>query len=39
MWSVDVELISGCLDSLDRGSWGQVIAAIEILADRGPQLG
>lgn len=39
MWSVDVELIGGWLDSLDRGSWRQVIAAIEILADRGPQLG
>lgn len=39
MWSVDVQLISGWLDSLDRGSWRQVIAAIEILADRGPQLG
>lgn len=39
MWRVDVELISDWLDSLDRGSWKQVIAAIEVLADRGPQLG
>jgi len=29
MWSVDVDLIRGWRDSLDRGSWRQVIAAIE----------
>lgn len=39
MWSVDVELIEGWLNSLDDNSWKQVIAAIELFADRGPQLG
>lgn len=39
MWRVDVELIEEWLDSLDQDSWKQVIAAIGLLADRGPQLG
>lgn len=39
MWSVDIELIAGWLASLDQGSREQVIAAIELLEDRGPQLG
>lgn len=39
MWSIDVELIEPWLDSLDDGSWKQVMAAIGILEDRGPQLG
>jgi len=39
MWSVDIELIAGWLSSLDEGSREQVIAAIELLEDRGPQLG
>lgn len=39
MWSVDIELIEGWLASLDQGSQEQVVAAIELLEDRGPQLG
>ena len=39
MWSVDVTLIENWLDSLDAASWKQVIAAIEVLRDFGPQLG
>lgn len=39
MWSVDIELIAGWLASLDEGSREQVVAAIELLEDRGPQLG
>ncbi|MFX0540039.1 type II toxin-antitoxin system RelE/ParE family toxin [Ornithinimicrobium sp. Y1847] len=39
MWSVDIELIAGWLASLDQGSREQVVAAIELLEDRGPQLG
>lgn len=35
----DVGLVEDWLDSLDRNSWKQVIAAIELLAERGPQLG
>lgn len=39
MWSADIELIAGWLASLDDGSREQVVAAIELLEDRGPQLG
>jgi Uncharacterized protein conserved in bacteria len=39
MWSVDVELVEGWLDALDSNSWEQVMAAIELLAELGPQLG
>lgn len=39
MWSVDIELIAGWLASLDDDSRAQVVAAIELLEDRGPQLG
>lgn len=39
MWSVDVELIEDWLDSLDRSSWKQVMAAIEVLREFGPSLG
>lgn len=39
MWSVDIELIAGWLASLDQGSREQVVAAIELLEERGPQLG
>lgn len=39
VWSVDIEPISGWLASLDDGSREQVVAAIELLEDRGPQLG
>lgn len=39
MWSVDIELVAGWLASLDQDSQEQVVAAIELLEDRGPQLG
>lgn len=39
MWSVDIELIAGWLVTLDDDSREQVVAAIELLEDRGPQLG
>jgi hypothetical protein len=39
MWSVDIELIAGWLALLDDDSRAQVVAAIELLEDRGPQLG
>jgi hypothetical protein len=39
MWDVDIELIGGWLDSLDGDSREQVIAAIELLEEHGPQLG
>lgn len=39
MWSVDIELIAGWLHSLDQDSLEQVVAAIELLEERGPQLG
>ncbi|MBP2375978.1 hypothetical protein [Paeniglutamicibacter psychrophenolicus] len=39
MWSVDLELIAGWLVSLDVDSREQVIAAIQLVEDRGPQLG
>lgn len=39
MWSVDIELIAEWLVSLDEDSRAQVVAAIELLEDYGPQLG
>ncbi|AIT60681.1 type II toxin-antitoxin system RelE/ParE family toxin [Corynebacterium doosanense] len=39
MWTVDVELVEDWLISLDEGSREQVIAALELLESRGPQLG
>ena len=39
MWTVDVGLIVPWLDALDRKTWKQVIAALEVLQSRGPQLG
>ena len=39
MLSVDVELVAGWLASLDEGSREQVVAAIELLEELGPQLG
>lgn len=39
MWSVDIELVAQWLASLDKDSQAQVIAAVELLEDRGPQLG
>lgn len=39
MWSVDIEPIVEWLASLDENSREQVVAAIELLEDLGPQLG
>lgn len=39
VWKVDVELIAGWLASLDTDSLEQVVAAIELLQERGPALG
>lgn len=39
MWSVDIELVAGWLADLDDDSQVQVVAALELLEDRGPQLG
>lgn len=39
MWSVDVELVDEWLAALDQPSYEQVIAALELLAERGRQLG
>lgn len=39
VWSVDIELIVVRLASLDDDSRAQVVAAIELLEDRGPQPG
>lgn len=39
MWSVDIELVAGWLASLDKNSQELVVAAVELLEDRGPQLG
>lgn len=39
MWSVDLEPIEEWLTSLDDDSYEQVMAAIELLEERGPQLG
>ncbi len=39
MWVVDVALVEGWLKDLDESSYVQVVAALELLAERGPQLG
>lgn len=39
MWSVDIEHIAEWLASLDGDSRDQVVAALELLRDSGPQLG
>lgn len=39
MWNVDVEFVETWLTSLDEASYEQVIAALELLAERGPHLG
>jgi hypothetical protein len=39
MWNVDVGLVELWLLGLDQDSYEQVVAALELLADRGPQLG
>jgi hypothetical protein len=39
MWNVDVGLVEPWLIELDQYSYEHVIAALELLAERGPQLG
>jgi hypothetical protein len=39
MWNVDVGLVEPWLLGLDQDSYEQVVAALELLAERGPQLG
>lgn len=39
VWSVDLEPVQEWLTSLDEDSYEQVMAAIELLEERGPQLG
>ena len=39
MWNVDVDLVEAWLSVLNDDSYAQVIAALELLAERGPQLG
>lgn len=38
-WDVDLARIESWLYELDQGSYEQVVAAIELLAERGPGLG
>lgn len=38
-WEIDIELVEAWLLELDQGSYEQVVAAIELLGERGPQLG
>ena len=38
-WIIDTELIEEWLMGLDDSSYGQVIAALELLGDSGPHLG
>ncbi|MDP8017635.1 type II toxin-antitoxin system RelE/ParE family toxin [Prescottella equi] len=38
-WDVDLELIEDWLTELDQQSYEQVVAALELLQERGPQLG
>lgn len=39
VWDVEVELVHEWLTALDQSSYEQVVAALELLAERGPQLG
>ncbi len=39
MWTIDLELIEDWLLTLDENSYVQVVAAIELLQEHGPQLG
>ena len=38
-WEVEVDLVEDWLVALDQKSYEQVIAALEVLAERGPGLG
>ena len=39
MWDIDVSLVEVWLKDLDQLSYEQVVAALELLSERGPQLG
>lgn len=39
LWRVDLELIEPWLEEADQDTYQQVIAALELLAERGPHLG
>lgn len=38
-WSIDYALVEVWLKALDEGSYEQVVAALEVLAEHGPNLG
>ena len=38
-WDIDLALVESWLDELDQASYEQVVAAIELLVERGPGLG
>lgn len=38
MWTIELELVKDWLNSLDRESKIQVLAALEILKEQGPNL-
>ena len=38
-WSIDVELVADWLLGLDEDTYAQVVAALEVLSERGPMLG
>ena len=38
-WEVDLEFVQAWLLDLDQESYEQVVAAVELLCERGPQLG
>jgi hypothetical protein len=39
VWEVNLELVESWLQELDQDSYEQVVAALELLEERGPQLG
>ncbi len=39
VWEVNIEFVESWLDELDENTYEQVVAALELLAERGPQLG
>ncbi len=39
MWEIDLSLVEDWLKGLEQESYEQVVAALEILRDHGPQLG
>lgn len=39
MWDIELESVEPWLDGLDQDSYVQVMAALELLAERGPGIG